>query len=381
MRLSIPQRDFAAAVKAAARQLPARSLTPILAGLLLEAADDKLAVSGFDLETAATGRARAEVTEPGRTVVPGRLLADIAGSLPGDQVELYVDGEELVVESSGARYALALLPVRDYPALPQMPEASGTVDGSLFAAAVGHTVGAVAQPEEATGSLAGMAGVSIRPDGNGLIVEATDRYLVMQHRLPWRPSGAESGPVVASPRPLAEAARAASGGAVSLALPAAGTLAGLSGVGAASVMRVLDAQFPRSVDKLWPVELEATATVDTADLLAAVRRIALVAEDKTPVLLEFTVDGLTLQAATGAAARGRQRIDAVLEGPDQFRVAFQHRRLVTALAPLAGAVEVGLVTPTRPALIQSADDPDGYRALVMPVRHDWSTAAPMPAAA
>jgi DNA polymerase-3 subunit beta len=380
VKLLLSQKDLAAAAKAAARQVPARPLPPILAGLLLEAAEDRLTVSGFDFEASASSTIPAEVLEPGRIVVPGRLLADIAGMLPSGAVELTLDGSEAVLECGGARFALALLPVADYPRLPSLPVPSGTVPGDLLAAALSHAAGAVADPKDATGSLAGMAGVNLRSDGRTLVVTATDRYSVVEHRLPWDPSGPAAA-VTVSPRMLVDAARSAAAGDVELALPADGVSAAVSGSGAQSVLRVLADPFPATVDRLWPTELAATVEVDADELLAAVKRVSLVAEEKTPLLVEAVADGLTIAAATGMAARGRERIEAVLEGPEVFRIAFQPQRLITALLPLSGTVQIGLVAPTRPAVVQSLDTPDCYRALVMPVRHPWVTELNLPAAA
>jgi DNA polymerase-3 subunit beta len=202
------------------------------------------------------------------------------------------------------------------------------------------------------------------------VVRATDRYTVVEHHLPW--DGGQADAVTVSPRILADAARAAAGGDVCLSL--GGTLFGLAGDGTTAVVRAFADPFPARIAEVWPTELAATIELDAEQLLAAARRIALVAEDKTPLLIEATVDGLTIAAATGTAARGRERINALLEGPDRFRIAFQPHRLTTALQPLAGAIQIGLVSPTRPAVICSTDDPDRYRALVMPVRHEWVTA-------
>jgi DNA polymerase-3 subunit beta len=377
VRLRLAQRDLAAAAKSAARQVPARPLPPILAGVLLEAADDQLSVSGFDFEASATAIVPADVLEPGRIVVPGKLLADIAGVLPTGDVDLFLNGGEAVFERGDARFTLALLPVGEYPTLPVMPPASGTVPGDLLASAVVHAAGATAELKDSTGTLSGMAGVNLAVEDGYLVVRATDRYTVVEHHLPW--DGEQADAVTVSPRILADAARATAGGDVHLSL--GGTLLGAAGVGSSAVVRTFADPFPARISEVWPKELAATLEIDAGQLLAAVRRIALVAEGSTPLLIEATADSLVLQAANGSAARGRERIDAVLEGPESFRVAFQPRRLMTALAPLSGLLQVGLTTPTRPAVFRSADDPDRYRCLVMPVRHDWVTATRPPARA
>jgi len=48
VKLTVEQADLAAAVGYAARSLPGRPPIPVLAGLLLDATDDRLRVSAFD---------------------------------------------------------------------------------------------------------------------------------------------------------------------------------------------------------------------------------------------------------------------------------------------------------------------------------------------
>ncbi|WP_427354227.1 hypothetical protein, partial [Enterobacter mori] len=60
----------------------------------------------------------------------GRLLNDIVRSLPAAPVTVELDGGKVVVTCRSSRFALATMPVGDYPALPELPTAVGTVDGA-----------------------------------------------------------------------------------------------------------------------------------------------------------------------------------------------------------------------------------------------------------
>ncbi len=88
MKIRVERDVLAEAVAWTARSLPVRPPVAVLAGLLLEAGDDGLALSGFDYEVSARSGVSAEVSEEGRVLVSGRLLADICKSLPSRPVEL-----------------------------------------------------------------------------------------------------------------------------------------------------------------------------------------------------------------------------------------------------------------------------------------------------
>src|SRR6478735_5280426 len=87
MRIIVERDALAEAVAWVARSLPSRPVLPILSGLLLEASTGRLTLSCFDYEVSARVQVDAEVADPGTALVPGRLLAEIPGSLPPFPVE------------------------------------------------------------------------------------------------------------------------------------------------------------------------------------------------------------------------------------------------------------------------------------------------------
>jgi len=66
---------FSEAVSFAVKLLPQRTTLPILSGVLIETTDNGLQLSSFDYEVSAQTEISAEVEEPGRVLVSGRLLA------------------------------------------------------------------------------------------------------------------------------------------------------------------------------------------------------------------------------------------------------------------------------------------------------------------
>ncbi len=133
MKFRVERDVFADAVAWAARSLPVRPSSPVLAGLLIEASDAGLVLSTFDYETSARADLMAEVSDDGAALVSGRLLADICRSLPAKPIEMQLDGPRVSLTCGSARFSLQTMPVDDYPKLPQMPTATGTVSSNDFA--------------------------------------------------------------------------------------------------------------------------------------------------------------------------------------------------------------------------------------------------------
>ena len=95
MKFRVERDVLADGVAWSARALPNRPSIPTLSGLLIAADEQDLTLSGFDLENAAQVHVDATVDEPGRVLVSGRLLADIARSLPNQPVVFATEGSRI----------------------------------------------------------------------------------------------------------------------------------------------------------------------------------------------------------------------------------------------------------------------------------------------
>ena len=83
MKIRVERDGLADAVAWVARSLPSRPPVPVLGGILIDAGgsspdgSEALTISGFDYEVSATVGVPATIADGGRTLVSGRLLAEI----------------------------------------------------------------------------------------------------------------------------------------------------------------------------------------------------------------------------------------------------------------------------------------------------------------
>jgi len=370
------ERDvLAEAVAWAARSLPARPPVPVLAGLMLDASSElggRLILSSFDYEVSARVEIPADITEPGAALVSGRLLADISRSLPSRPVEITTDAAKVVVTCGSSRFTLLTLPVEDYPTLPEMPGASGSLRGDVFAAAVAQVSVAAGRDD----TLPVLTGVRLEIEAEKITMAATDRYRLAVRDLAWTPEQAGLSAIALVPaRTLADTAKSlASADKVTVALAggAGEGLVGFEGSGRRTTSRLLDGEFPK-YKSLLPAESASVATVETAGLVESVRRVALVAERNSPIRLSFSGGEVTLEAGSGDEAQASESLDAGLTG-DDISIAFNPAYLLDGLGALDAAyAEMRFTASTRPAVIAGKDSADSiagddYRYLLMPVR-------------
>ncbi|MGH3368348.1 MAG: DNA polymerase III subunit beta [Nocardioidaceae bacterium] len=378
MKFRVERDGLAEAVAWAARGLPIRPSVPVLAGLLIESSDQGLVLSGFDYETSTRVTVPAEVADEGRTLVSGRLLADICRSLPaGKPVEMATDGAKVSLTCGSARFSLQTMPVEDYPALPTMPTSSGTISSQAFAAAVNQAVTAAGRDD----MLPVLTGVRMEFDGASIALMATDRYRLSLRELEWSPDQTDVTATALVPaRVLADTAKAlTSGSDVTIALAASGAGEGIIGFEGSvaggtrrTTTRLLDGEFPK-VRALFPSESSTIARISTAALVEAVKRVSLVAERNTPVRLSFAEGTVTLEAGSGDEAQASESLEATVDGPE-ISIGFNPGYLLDGLGAIdAPVAHMAFTQSTRPAALAGAADleaePDmDFRYLLMPVR-------------
>ncbi|MFD5504044.1 DNA polymerase III subunit beta [Streptomyces sp. NPDC127061] len=361
MEFRIERSALTDAVAWAARVLPTRSPVPVLGGLLLEAADGRLSISGLDYEASARIEVAAETVRAGKVLVMGRRLLDVCKVLPEKVVECAVEGSRFSLASDGARFGLSVLPFDDYPSLPSLPEVLGAVDAEEFAAAVAHVTVAAGRDD----TLPTLTGIRLALDGDRMTLAATDRYRFAVRTLSWKPGrDGVAADVVVSARRLTEIARSfGRGGMVSLALD--GGSAGFEQAGTRTTVRLLDGRLPRH-DKLFAMTGAVTAETDRAPLVEAVKRVAVVAEGGSPLQLAFSEGSVLLQAGYEDDVAS-QRLPAVLEGAADLTVAFNPAYLMDALGSFdAPVIRFELMGPGQRAMVTgrpAAGDaqPDGGR--------------------
>ncbi|HWG65377.1 MAG TPA: DNA polymerase III subunit beta [Streptosporangiaceae bacterium] len=374
MKISVERDALAEAVAWTARALPARPAVPVLAGIRMQAADE-LTLSSFDYDVSAQASVPVSAEERGEALVSGRLLAEITRSLPARPVEISTDGARATLTCGSATFTLLTMPTEDYPTLPEMPPAAGSIGSDAFASAVSQSATAAGRDD----TLPALTGVRVEIEGDTLTLVSTDRYRLAVRELKWNPARADMSAAVLVPaRALADTARALTSGAevsIALALPgeegAGGEgMIGFEGAGRRTTTRLLGGDFPR-YHALLPSQTNAVAELACAPFAEAVKRVALVAERNTAVRLSFSAGQLVLEAGTGDEAQAVEVLEASFEG-DDIAIAFNPQYLLDGLTALeSDTARMSFTEPGKPALITGKPAPDelpDYRYLLMPIR-------------
>ncbi len=310
---------FSEAVSFAVKLLPQRTTLPILSGVLIQAEGDGLVLSSFDYEVSSRTEIQADVEEPGTVLVSGRLLAEIAGRLPNAPVRVSTEESRISVTCGSASFTLLSMPVEEYPSIPEIGEQTGVVPAEEFASAVAQ-VAVAASRDDVTPVI---TGVQLEVRETNLSLVATDRYRVAIREIDWDGGGVAGEGDAASTalvpaRTLQEVGKTfGHSGTISVAITSRDDreLIAFSADRKTVTSLLIKGNFP-PVRRLFPETVDNYAVMNTAELIEATRRVALVLEREAALRYSFTADGLTLEAIGSEQAQASESIDAILTGDE-----------------------------------------------------------------
>ena len=376
MRFTVGRDALGEAVGFVSRALPSRPVVPLLSGMLLQAAADGLTLSCFDYEVSARVRVDAEVAEPGSALVPGRLLAEIARSLPPRPAEFASDADMVSLTCGRAEFGLVCLPAQDYPALPASPEPVGVVDGGALAAAVGQVAPAASRDD----TLPMLTAVCLDISGQFMTLAATDRYRLAAREVAFAPLEPDIRALALVPaRFMVEVARTfAAGVPVTVAFGNDGSERGETRGGAGDqphpaeglvcfesgdrrlTARLIAGEFIRYRSRFGS-EFGCRADLPAGPVIEAVRRAALVAERAGPVRLSFRPDQVVIEAHAEGRARAAETVGADYAG-DEPVISFNPHYLLDGLTAAAASEAVAVAgSADEGAAGTSGPDADGGR--------------------
>lgn len=314
-------------VNFAVRLLPQRASLPILSGILISAANNKISFSVFDYEVSAKSEMDASVESEGTVLVVGRLLAEILSKLPNQTVSIELVDNKVLISCGASKFTLLTMPTAEYPELPEIPTSNGVVDGQLFAEAVSQ-VATAASKEDVTPVL---TGVQITVSKTSLSMVATDRFRVAFREIPWSSDTEES--VLVPARTVQEVSKIfANQGNLNIAIQKNEDreMVAFTANNKSVTSVLLKGNFP-AVLSLFPDTDESFSVVNAHDLGDSTKRVGLVVDRDRPLRYIFESKSVTLESFGSETAQATESLDAELVG-DETKLSLKPQFLLDGLS-------------------------------------------------
>src|SRR5690242_19526048 len=124
MKFSVTKEKLLEALQQVQNVVSTRTTLPILSNVLLQANETELYLTTTDLDVGVRGTCEANVDKAGATTLPARRLFNIVRELPASEIQIDVDGKNTASIRSGQSFFKILgLPEDEFPSLPKFDDA------------------------------------------------------------------------------------------------------------------------------------------------------------------------------------------------------------------------------------------------------------------
>lgn len=338
MKLTVNSVRLQQAIATVAASTNARASLPVLSGILIHAVDDQhVTLTGTDLDTAAAVRIEADVTEPGRIVVPADRLGAIAQRLPAAEAQLRLKNASTLSLSCGrTRLDLVGMDYADFPLLPDVPDEPVVVlKGRDFGIINSRVAFAVAPAND---TREGMRGVGIFLDKGVIRAVATNGRQLSE--LVMAAEGAKpGGEMLLHPNALDRVGKMFTGEEPVRVSRTANHLA-LRAEGRTFICRLMGETFPayQAMLKALRKKVDRWAECDRNSLMSTIQRMQVVAAavDISPVRLALLDDRIQCYTSTPDAGEAEEELEVDRDGGDTkvvFRTDFLLETLRRVTSP------------------------------------------------
>jgi DNA polymerase III subunit beta len=368
MKFVCTQHDLNINLALVSRAVSTRPTHPVLANIKLEATTnpDCIQLTGFDLSLGIQTNFIAQVEEEGTLTLPAKLLNDIVAKLPSGEITLDDEaGENLVtITSASGRYQVRGMSAEEFPELPSIEQGeTNQLSATAFIDGLKGSLIACSQDE----SKQVLTGVYLKVEPERLEFAATDG-----HRLGIVEVYPNDSTVVPSDQ---EDPNAANIGSFEVTVPAKALreLEKMLGTGQDGdrlglqleqgqvvfgwgdrklTTRTLEGKYP-DYRLLIPKQFQRQITLDRKQLLSALERIAVLADQSN--LVKFSIDNTNQSIALSVESQdrgsGRESLTAQISG-ENLDIAFNIKYLMDGLKTLiTQEITISLNGPLEPVIL------------------------------
>ena len=366
MKFIVSQAALSEALAVVMKGVASASTLPILSGVLLHAADGVLELQTSNYTIAVRHRIAARVDEPGDMVIPCKMLSNITKTLPDAAVAFERDERQVLITCEKSSFRLNTLDVADFPEFPAIAlERSVELPADILSAMVAR-VWRVTSTDKNRPVL---NGVYMTVENNTVRLVATDSYRLAVCDTQVETSSLEGSFELNVPAEALNDAIQITGGQGTIMVGSTDTQVVFVAGNTTYVSRRIEGVYP-NYKALLPASAATTVKIDVAAFNAALKRVAVIAQNNSAV--KFEIDGdigqMTLAALSSDQDAARESIDVEVEGASGT-IAFNYHYIFGCLNALSREKEITLELQSyAQAGVFKSYDKINYLYLVMPVR-------------
>jgi DNA polymerase-3 subunit beta len=350
------------AISVTQKAVTGKSAMPILQGLLIDASEGKLTITGSDIDLSIETKIDANIIENGKVVVDARLFGDIVRKLPNSSIEISSATDnsiEIICEKT--KFNLIHMSADDFPVLPSIDENNiFSIEQKLLKNMIRGTIFAIAQEES-------------RPILTGVLVEIKDGRINLValdgYRLALKSEAIDSDGSIKAVIPgktLNEVVKILEDeGVVNITFTSNHILINLGDT--KIISRLLEGEFIKYTS-IIPEEYSLKITVERNKILNCIERASLVAKEGNTNLIKFDInDEFMVLTSNSQLGNVREELNIILQG-EPLQIAFNAKYMIDLLKIMdEEEIYMEFSSSVSPCVVKNKQD-DNCTYLVLPVR-------------
>jgi DNA polymerase III subunit beta len=349
MKFSVSKDKLLEGLSTVQNVVSTRTTLPILSNVLLQAVEGELRLTTTDLDVGVRGRVEAQVERTGATTLPARRLFSIVRELPAAEIYAEIDTKNLASIRSGSSYFKIMgLPEEEFPPLARFENAKEFLIAQKdLKDALRKTSYAISTDE----TRYVLNGILFSFKDNKLTSVATDgrRLALVDLELEF-PRSQEIDVIIPTKAVLELQRLVKEEGEVKLSIGENQIAFELND--ALLVSKLIEGNYP-NYRQVIPAEAKERITLEREIFLNAVRRVSLLASEKSnSVKLIFTKGNMDIVAVTPDVGEAKESLPVMYKGKD-FSIAFNPEFLMAPLRNLPNdEVFLDLIDEMSPGVIK-----------------------------
>lgn len=362
MKFISPLHELQKNVQAVQRAIPGTSTMPILLGILIEAKEGQLILTGNNIELGIRCSFSVDIEQEGAVVLPGRLFGDIVRKLNSSVVTIQKDNiaDQVKVQAGNGVYYINHMQPVDFPALPiHECDFSFSIPAAVFRTLTEQVAFAAGDDE----SRRFLSSVCLDFKGSTLVAVATNTFRLALKKVNIESDFSKPEQILIPAKILTEVSRIVdSDSEIKVSVGKRKIYFEVGNIYIAS--RLIDEDYI-DYPRIIPSKFQTKLIANRIALLEATERVNLLSEKA----IRFSVNDGICNVSANDPALGQANEDVhVLQNGDNMDIAINARYVIDALKSMeTEEVEVNLIDSIRPVVIKQKDD-DRYIQLIMPVK-------------
>jgi DNA polymerase-3 subunit beta len=350
--------------------LSANNSLPILEDFLFEISEGQITIFASDLDNTISTTLTAEAQGPGRIAIPGKILLDTLKSFPEQPLTFIINPETYTIEiaSGYGKYKLSGHDAEEFPKIPELEDGNSfKLDSSILFAGISKTVFATGTDDLRPV----MSGVFMQINTDSMIMVATDSHRLVRFTRTDVKSNSEASFILPKkPLNLLKNVLGYVNGDVTVEFTAKNAAFTFDSM--RLVCRLIEGRYP-NYDAVIPKENPFSLTMQRADLMNSIRRVAIFSSKSTNQV-KLNIQGSEIQLSAedvDYASSASERLACAYEGED-MEIAFNSKFISEMLSNLESErIVLKLSAPNRAGILlpdfDTPDQDEDLLMLVMPV--------------